>query len=170
MKNYILGFLILCLIIISSCTADQQCRENKTVNSKIGFYHVDKKSTDNTITTSPLTIDSISIRGLIYNNTTKIYVLMDSLLYKSALTKSNVLLPLNKFSSISKFEIAFNNKIKDTISVLYEKSDQYLSLDCGCIKVFEIDTVLTTNHFIDSIRITNHTVNTTNAENIHLYK
>ena len=117
MKNYILSFSIFCLVIITSCAADEQCRENKIVNSKIGFYHVARSLTDNTITTSPLTIDTISIRGLVYNNASKTFILMDSLLYKNALAKSNVLLPLNKFSSISKFEIAFNNKIKDTIFI-----------------------------------------------------
>lgn len=170
MKNFILFFFIICLMFITSCATDEQCRENKTVISNIGFYHITKSLIGNTITSSPLTIDSISIRGLIYNSTSKMYILMDSLLYRNALAKSNVLLPLNKFSSISQFEITFNYKTKDTISVLYEKSDQYLSLDCGCIKVFKLDTVLTTSHFIDSIRITNHIVNTTNAENIHLYK
>jgi hypothetical protein len=168
MKKNIFFFSILSLLLITSCAVDEQCREKKTVNTIIGFYHIVKSVTGDTITTSTLTIDTITIRGLKYDVTSKLNIFMDSILYNKSIT--NISLPLNKLNTESKFEITFKNRTKDTISVLHENSNQYLSLECGCIKVFKLDTVLTTNHFIDSIRIKNSTVNTTDAENIRLYK
>ena len=135
---------------------------------KIDFFHVVANKTKDTIKTTTLSLDSVSARGLKFDNQSSKFIYIDSVLsYKFPST--NVDLPLNKFSTISKYEVKFNTTI-DTLTILHTNSDYYLSLECGCLKVHSIDTVLTTNHFIDSVKITTHTVNNTNAENIRLYK
>jgi hypothetical protein len=44
-------------------------------------------------------------------------------------------------------------------------------LECGSIKTFKIDTVLFTQHFIDSIKISERNVNTSTSakQNIKIY-
>ena len=152
-----------------SCTVDEQCRRNKIVEMGIGFYHVVKNDSTKIVTTTSLSIDSLTIKGLKYDSIAQNYVYVDSNLYIKSKLTSKIYLPLHKFKVESKYEVTFN-KTKDTITVLHENADQFLSLECGCIKIHTIDTVLTTNHFVDSIRIINHNVNTNNAENIHLFK
>lgn len=152
-----------------SCTVDEQCRRNKIVEMGIGFYHVVKNDSTKIVTTTSLSIDSLTIKGLKYDSIAQNYVYVDSNLYIKSKLTSKIYLPLHKFKVESKYEVTFN-QTKDTITVLHENADQFLSLECGCIKIHTIDTVLTTNHFVDSIRIINHNVNTNNAENIHLFK
>ena len=125
----------------------------------MGFYHAAINTNTNLITKTALSIDSLSIQGLG----------VDSILYNNSKKISKVILPLNKFVPESKFVVTFD-KIKDTITVLHTNTNDFLSLECGCIKVHTIDTVLTTNHFIDSVKIAIHDVNTTNAEHLQIYK
>jgi len=161
---YILFSLILTLY---SCTVDEQCRQNRYVNLSIGFYHV--KKVQNTISKASLNIDSLTIRGLRFDSLKNIFILQDSVLYNNSKALNKINLPLHKFLTISKYQIRLNASV-DTLTVLHTNTDEYLSLECGCIKTHSIDTVLITNHFIDSIRISNHNVNTSNVENIQLYK
>ncbi|MDD5184699.1 MAG: DUF6452 family protein [Paludibacter sp.] len=153
MKNKINIVLILFLLLGISCTVDEGCRKSKTVNMGISFYHVVNKDT-----TTVMKIDSITVQGLG----------VDSILYNNTKKLSKILVPLNKIVPESRFVITFDT-IKDTITIEQTNKDEYLSLECGCIKVHSIDTVLTTNHFIDSVKISNHTVNTTNAEHLQIY-
>lgn len=129
----------------------------------VGFYTKTLSTTTNLYTTSSLSIDSLTIQGL---DTAGIHI--DSLLYNKSKKISKVFLPLNKFVTVSKFIVTFN-KTTDTVSILHSNSDLYLSLECGCLKVHTIDTVLTTNHFVDSVRINNHNVININAEHIQIY-
>jgi hypothetical protein len=128
---------------------------------QVGIYHVSNNGT--TITSNALYIDSITIKG----------IGVDSILYNNSKKTQNVVLPLNKLDSLqeSSFQVKFNN-ITDTITIVHQNKTEYLSLECGCIKTHIIDTVLTTNHFIDSVHISVHDVNTTTSakENIKIYK
>ena len=125
---------------------------------KTGFYHTTFNASTNTYSTAAKAIDSLWVNGL--NN--------DSMLYSNKKNVTDISLPLRKSSNQTDFEIRFNNTT-DTLTILHQDTIQYLSLECGCIKTFVIDTVLTTNHFIDSVKISNHGVNTTDAEHIKIY-
>ncbi|MDP4238888.1 MAG: DUF6452 family protein [Bacteroidota bacterium] len=111
----------------------------------------------------------MSVQGLIIDSLTGQYHLVDSILYKNKKNISSIDLPLNNNSSQSKFKLKFNTTL-DTMTIYHTNLNDYLSLECGCIKTHSIDTIITTNHFIDSVRIIIHDVNTYNAENIRLYK
>ena len=153
--------LLFCIFLVTSCAIDEQCRQNRYIALKIDFFHVD------TLVTTSLTLDSIIVKGLKYDTLSSKYVYLDSTFIVKSTNTLN--LPLHKFIPISKFEIQFNKTI-DTMTIVHTNSDYYLSLECGCLKTHSIDSVLFTKHFIDSIRITNPNVNTTNAENIRIYK
>jgi hypothetical protein len=163
-------FLIfLCVFFITSCVTDEKCRQNTYVQLIAGMYHVTKNQTTNTTSTSSLSLDSLTVKALKLNSTQTAYIYLDSILYNKSTSVSKIKLPLHKFENTSKYELKFNNTI-DTLTFIHQNSDYYVSLECGCLKVHTIDTVLTTNHFIDSVKISNYNVNTTNAENIRIFK
>jgi hypothetical protein len=115
----------------------------------------------------PLIIDSLTVQGLRIDSTGH-YQLVDSILYNRQ-SESSINLPLNNFKPKSTFKIKFNT-ILDTMTIFHANLNDYLSLECGCIVTHSIDSVNITKHYIDSVRIKIRDVNTTNAENIRLYK
>lgn len=129
----------------------------------VGLYTKTLNKTTQKYTISALSIDSITIQGL-----DTMGILVNSLLYNKSKKISKLYLPLNKFVPVSRFVVTFN-KTTDTVSILHSNSNLYLSLECGCLKVHTIDTVLTTNHFIDSVSIQNHNVININAEHLQIY-
>lgn len=158
-----------CLLLIAftlfgiSCTNDESCTQDRIAKMGVGFYTRALTDTLRKVyTTREKSLDTLSIRGLAANGT-----LIDSILYKSK-TIQKVYLPLNKFENSSKFVLTFKTA-KDTIEVLHTNTDYYLSLECGCMKVHSIDTVLTTTNLIDSVKIINHKVNATNAEHLQVF-
>ena len=158
MKVFQYLVVVFFVIIIFSCTTDEECRKDRYVQLNAKFYTNILNTSTNKYTTSSLTIDSITLKG----------VDVDSILYKNSKKISSVFLPLNKFKSESKFSVKFN-QITDTITILNSNIEQYLSLECGCIKVHTIDTVLTTNHYIDSVKIKVRNVNTIQSEHVQIY-
>lgn len=167
MKQFIYILFIPILLCVISCTKDEECRKNRYVNMEIGLYHVTYNTTAQTYVRSTLSIDSLTLRG-INVDTGGNESLVDSILYNNKKNVSKLILPLNKIKEQSKYLVQFNQTI-DTITVLHKNIDYYLSLECGCIKTFSIDTVLTTNNFIDSVRIINHNVDNNNAEHLQIY-
>ncbi len=158
-----------CLLLIAftlfgiSCTNDESCTQDRIAKMGVGFYTRALTDTLRKVyTTRAINLDTLSVRGLAANGT-----LIDSILYKSKAIQ-NIYLPLNKFENSSKFVLTFKTA-KDTIEVLHTNTDYYLSLECGCIKVHSIDTVLTTTNLIDSVKIINHKVNATNAEHLQIF-
>ena len=158
MKTYKFFIVVFCAIFMFSCANDEECRKDRYVQMNAKFYTKILNPITKNYTTSTLTIDSITVKG----------VGVDSILYKNSKKINSLELPLNKFKSTSKFSLKFN-QITDTITILHTNVEQYLSLECGCIKVHTIDTVLTTNHFIDSVKIKVRNVNTIQSEHVQIY-
>lgn len=150
--------ILIMFLLGSSCAVDEECRKDRFVEMKVQFYKKTLNETTQTYTTSSLSIDSLYVQGLG----------VDSVLYNNKKSISQIYLPLGKFQNLSQFIVRFN-ETTDTLTVLHTNHDFYLSLECGCIKTHSIDTVLTTNHFIDSVLIKTHNVNTANAEHLQIY-
>jgi len=167
MKQFINILFISVLLFTVSCTKDEECRKNRYVNMEIGLYHVTYNAATQAYVKSTLSIDSLTLRG-INVDTSGNESLVDSILYNNTKSVNRLVLPLNKIKEQSKYLVQFNQVI-DTITVFHKNIDYYLSLECGCIKTFSIDTVLTTNNFIDSVRIINHNVDNNNAEHLQIY-
>lgn len=166
LKKYILYLII--IITGFSCTVDNECRTSKTANLNLLFYKIGTDSVTNAKTTTTLTIDSISIQGLEYDSISQLLFLNDSILYNNSKKVSSVVLPLNKFRTESKFVVKLNTTI-DTLTIYHTNNEQYISLDCGCLMTHTIDTIITTNHFIDSVRINNHDVTNTTTKHLFIY-
>ena len=167
MKKFINILFISVLLFTVSCIKDEECRKNRYVNMEIGLYHVTYNAATQAYVKSTLSIDSLTLRGINVDNSGN-ESLVDSILYNNTKSVNRLVLPLNKIKEQSKYLVQFNQVI-DTITVFHKNIDYYLSLECGCIKTFSIDTVLTTNNFIDSVRIINHNVDNNNAEHLQIY-
>lgn len=179
MKKFIFIVFIFVILLHISCASDETCTQSKNVILTAGIYHVSYVDSTKTNNYSALSIDSITVQGMKIDTLTGKYHLVDSLLYKNQKSVSTIDLPLNnlllksntskKFSTRSTFRIKFNATV-DTMTIYHTNLNDYLSLECGCIVTHSIDTVIMTNHYIDSVRIKIHDVNTINAENISFYK
>ncbi|HNX87905.1 MAG TPA: DUF6452 family protein [Paludibacteraceae bacterium] len=141
-----------------SCNNDETCRKSKTVLMGAKFYQDTLNLKTNQYVTINFKADSLTASGV--NN--------DSIIYKKVTNLSEIKLPVDKLKTQSRFSIKFN-EVYDTITVLYHNTDEYLSLECGCVRTHTIDTVLTTNHIIEKIKIIQPIINTTYVENIKIY-
>lgn len=155
LSSFIFIILIACFI---SCNNEDTCRSSKVVNLRASFYRDTLNTKTNKHVIFSFKIDSMTIKG----------IGVDSILYNNKKALTSIKLPLNYFATESKFSLKFN-QITDTITVRYSNIDEYLSLECGYLRTHEIDTILSTSHYIDSIIIINPTVNATKAENIKIY-
>lgn len=146
------GFILLLIaLVVLACSTDETCRESTKVNLQIGFYGRG--------TTTPLTIDSISV----------ISIPGDSVFYENKKRISKIELPLNAHSTVTRFAIRFNEKW-DTLTVLYATEPWFVSYACGMIYTHQIDTALITNHVSQSLLIPGKLINTANAQHIQLYQ
>jgi hypothetical protein len=112
---------------------------------------------------STMLVDSLTVQGLSILN-----VPSDSILYSNRKKVGKIILPLNKFAAQSRFLVKFN-QMTDTITVFHKNFHEFLSLECGCIKVHEIDSVQVSKNFVDSTHLKYKFVNTTNAEHIQIF-
>lgn len=145
--------LILLPVLFVACTSTEECREDRTVNMRIGLYK--KTNLNNTA----ITIDSIWVNGLG----------KDSFIYKNAKSVGTLKLPLNASTGQSDFIVRFNN-VNDTLSVFYTNNNAYfISLACGCVATQTIDEVIFTHNYIDSIRIVDRNVINVDAEHIKIF-
>jgi hypothetical protein len=136
-----------------SCTQDETCRENKDVRLNAGFY--------TSGTSNALSVDSLKVFGLERE---------DSSLYDVNKSINNIKLPLNKKQELSIFVLNFRaNQVIDTLFVLYTNQDYFISYECGSVITHKIDTVITTEHFIKSVKIINHDINTTDVQHLQIF-
>lgn len=109
-------------------------------------------------TTNALTLQSLSVRGM--NR--------DSLLYNNQSNVRAMILPLNRFNQVSIF-ICTMNGITDTLSIYHTNNDFLISYACGVVIAHQIDTILTTNHFIEKVNIIEPHVNTATTQHLQIF-
>jgi hypothetical protein len=99
----------------------------------------------------------------------------DSLLYDTKST-STLNLPLQKLDSISSFAfITTINRdsnlieIVDTIDIYHTNTEEFISLECGCVVSNTIVGIAQTTNRIDSIVVMSPDVNLQSTNNIKIY-
>ena len=95
----------------------------------------------------------------------------DSLM-TSATSLTGLSLMLNPDTTVTRLEFVFRvsaDTIRDTLTVLYSNRLFFLSIDCGCTVVSDIDTVLHTSHYVNSVQVINPEVTNEKKQNILLY-
>jgi Family of unknown function (DUF6452) len=159
---YRITFLFITIFVGYACSNDETCRKNKYVSLQVSLYKAIQNPLNYSYVSSPWSLtsptDSISVQG----------IGVDSILYKNSKNINQLNLTLKKFINQTKYQISING-IKDTLTITHTNLTEFLSLECGCLKVYNIDTAFVTKHEIDSIKIINHQVNTDNATNIRIY-
>ena len=99
----------------------------------------------------------------------------DSLLYDSTFT-STLNIPLQKLDSISSFVLTTTILVdtsyvttKDTIDFHHTNSEEFISIECGCIVTNLLTGVAQTTHHIDSIIVVSPEVDLQSKNNIKIY-
>ena len=99
----------------------------------------------------------------------------DSLLYDSTFT-STLNIPLQKLDSISSFVLTTTIQVdtsyvttKDTIDFHHANSEEFISIECGCIVTNLLTGVAQTTHHIDSIIVVSPEVDLQSKNNIKIY-
>ena len=159
MKKTGLNILIIIFLSIGflSCNTDETCRKSRTVLLGMDFYLDTINKQTNRVVVQKLTIDSLWVLG---EN-------LDKFFYAKQKTNT-IKLPLNLFENETSFQMRFN-RTTDTVTIKYKNITEFLSLDCGYIRTHEIDSVISTRNFIDSITILNQKVGTIYVENIKIH-
>lgn len=154
-EKYYLFIACFCIAILSSCNNDiTLCEESSSVKMGIGFH---------TVIQNRLRDTTLPALTAIAAGTEK-----DSLYRRQA--AANVYLPLNQNADSSIFYLQPDSTGNaDTLQIRYARQLNFLSPGCGFVTFFNIDTVITTRHHIDSVAIPSKKVINLNAENIQLY-
>ncbi len=145
-----IGFIV--MVFAPGCQGEEACLSNQHA-VQAGMYSAwseeDKDST----------LQNVSLVGIDR---------IDSIYRDQSLSK--FFMPLDFESDTSTFVVAVSATMKDTLSVVYRKELDFISRDCGYIFTFDIDTILYSNAFIDSVAIAYPTVKYgESTENIKLY-
>ncbi len=142
---------VIIIIFFGGCSIDEACLSNQNA-AQAGFYSawsvVDKDSL----------LTDVSVFGL--DRT-------DSLYRKESLRE--LFLPLDFNRDTTAFVIAVKT-LKDTLWMIHSKELDFISGNCGYFFSFELDTVMFTRAFIDSVAIGYPSVKYGESEqNIKLY-
>lgn len=150
---YIFCSLITCSLF--SCENYKDCNSPVQTALGIGFYEMINGTPQDS------TLPALTMYGI---------GRADSLLADSIST-STVYIPLNQHADTAAFFLQPDSAstIGDTVTVKYKRSLQFVSSGCGFTTFFNIDTVYSTYHFIDSIALTTKSIVTTNAVNVQIY-
>jgi hypothetical protein len=145
-------YLIATMALLTSCQAEEEsCRESTKVHLQIGLYKAGS--------TSPSSVDSITVRDID----------TDSIYYNNRKAASRIELPLDRQTNIARLAVRLNEDW-DTLTVIYNSEAFFISYACGLIFTHRIDTVLTTRHAVDSLKIPVKFINTANEQHIKLYR
>jgi len=148
MKNYLIAFGILFLAIVS-CENDDFCSEETTPRLVISFYDKD----------DPETYKQVPI-----------YVWADKKdsIYKLKIVDS-ILVPLNTGSNSVIYKLSTTN-IVDQLDFSYITEDVYVSKPCGYKSIFKNLTIdASTNNWINSIEISNSTIENETIAHVKVY-
>jgi len=143
--------LILIILITTGCNLDRPCNETTLFPVKTGFY----KNKDQTLSDT-----------LLSNLTVYAMARSDSLLADQD-TLTSISLPLSIFSDTSLFIFRLET-VTDTLSFFYDRQMMLISQECGFAMFFSLKEVLTTHHFIDSLALTDKSLDANKKEHLQI--
>lgn len=146
-------FISLCLIFFMIHCEDDPCEETLDIPVGVTFHTIDTNGTKQDIAISAL---SVYARD------------NDSIVADSSLNVHELKLPLNPHAESCMF-IFDADSLQDSISFLYDNNIEFVSQDCGFKSVYDIDTIISTNHFIDSLNIIQNTVNSSDENHLEIF-
>lgn len=155
---------ILLLLGLVACTSGDSCMQELKISMKAEIYRM---VFDSSI--EQFVPEKYSLPVTVYG------VGRDSLLYDTKST-STLNLPLQKLDSISSFAFitTINQdsnliEIVDTIDIYHTNTEEFISLECGCVVSNTIVGIAQTTNRIDSIVVMSPDVNLQSTNNIKIY-
>lgn len=154
------------MIGLIACDNDETCRKIRYATMNVYFFNDTINATTGDTVQVAVKFDSIIVHGIKSD-----LIDVDSII--KVTSASSVHLPLNQLDSASTFAIKYNNNIFDTLKIIYTNKYQYLSLECGTLRVHHLDSVINSNNYFYKVKIINPEVNVTttssNAQNITIH-
>lgn len=155
---------ILLLLGLVSCTSGDSCMQELNISMKAEVYRM---VFDSSI--EQFVPEKYSLPITVYG------VGRDSLLYDATST-STFNLPLQKLDTISSFVFTTAMPVEtdyifqtDTIDIYHTNTEEFISLECGCVVSNTIVGVAQTTNRIDSIIVVSPEVNLQSGNNIKIY-
>ena len=155
---------ILLVVGLMSCTSEENCMQDLKFSMKAEIYRMVFDTSIEQFVPEKYSVP-ISLNGLG----------RDSLLYDSTFT-STLNIPLQKLDSISSFVLTTTIQVdtsyvttKDTIDFHHANSEEFISIECGCIVTNLLTGVAQTTHHIDSIIVVSPEVDLQSKNNIKIY-
>lgn len=149
------------LILVPSCS-DDTCYDNRSALPLAQFH---RKGSSTAVQLSGVSVGGIGVKG-------------DSLLVDSA-TVSEFNLPLPHRQQSCRFKVTFtltdadNNDavihLSDTLTVAYSARPYFASRECGAMYYFDIESLTSTYHVLDSVAIASATVTNVSHVNFRLF-
>ena len=159
----VLGYILL-VVGLMSCTSEENCMQDLKFSMKAEIYRMVFDTSIEQFVPEKYSLP-ISLNGLG----------RDSLLYDSTFT-STLNIPLQKLDSISSFVLTTTILVdtsyvttKDTIDFHHTNSEEFISIECGCIVTNLLTGVAQTTHHIDSIIVVSPEVDLQSKNNIKIY-
>lgn len=163
-KRVYLSTFILILTGLVSCSSGDSCMQDLEFSMNAEIYRMKYDTSIEQFVPEKYSV-LISLNGLG----------RDSLLYDSIST-STLNLPLQKLDTISSFVLTTTIQVDtnyvttiDTIDFYHANTEEFISLECGCIVTNTIVGVMQTTHRIDSVVIVSPEVNLQSGNNIKIY-
>lgn len=131
------------------------CQYGEGVKLNAGFFTLDGTNLNET------TIDTLTL--VIMNTADNPY---EEVFHKGVETLS---FPLSIIDDSSTIILKYKDLMADTLIFRHTGTVVLINHECGFETFFNIDTILTTNHKIESVWVSNATVNYDQSENIKIY-
>jgi hypothetical protein len=143
------------LLFIATACEELPCANSEGVNVNAGFFTI-----DGTILRE-VQIDSLTV--FLYNDTYAPF----GKEYFQPLNKLAIPLSINNDTTTVVFK--YKDGTADTLNFYYERSVVLISHQCGFETFFQLDTITSTQHKIESVWISKETIDYGKAENIKIY-
>ncbi len=172
MRKTVLFFLtLLATAWIAGCS-ENDCPLNSNSMNQVAFFN--SKTGQAVSLLDTLTVTAIGTDSILINRETKASVLSLPLSYKGNETRyiftytgaryDTIPLTTDKDTIIKRMVVS-----RDTIGVFHTNRQHFLSVECGLMNYFHLDSVWSTHHLIDSTRITDADINEYEKTNINIY-
>lgn len=167
----ILPFILtgICLVWLAGCS-ESDCPLNNNPMNSISFMN---SATGKALTlTDTLTVTALGTDSILINRMRGTSKLSLPLRYEGGETSYVFKYTKVKYDTLQLKPLKIDTIItvfKDTIGMTYTDRKHFLSMDCGIVTYFNLESIRTTRHLIDSVRLLNPAIDEYEKTNIEVY-
>jgi len=145
------------MALMSSCQPDTTCREDLTVGliGELREIYYDQNEQPQLCTVW----DSITIVGVGSNDT----------LYANDKNVKKIVLSLHNYQDSTQYILCYHGKT-DTMTIRHTNTQDFVSVECGCIYDHELLSIAHTTHWMDSVETCETGIRRQGETNIHIWR